>query len=529
LFERDDASYETAAFSKDGRWLATQGSILRLWDTETWTVVSSNGFGPGTYWGAKNLAFSPDGRTLSCSRGFPYAGQCEVRFFHVPTLEALKSPVLLPGDTSSVVFTPDGHRVVTGDYSGRIRLWDSESGVEFPCALGQSSRIKDMVFSPGDTNVLASTGGDRTIRIWDLAAQKELMALHGNVGGQMDALAFSPDGALLASGGISQPVTLWNALARKSAEILITQSNRTVPLGFSPDGRQCVTADVRGAVKFWDVAAAGEIAALGFQADFTGSWTNDFSFIAPVVSTDLRWMAVGLTNGEVRLIDLVQRTNVLLAAHAGRVRALAFSIEPGRLASIGEDRFLRLWEIGTLRELDAYAFDAHMESETFGVSLAFSSDGRLIAAGSWDRIQVWDLRARRELRRFDRLPPLGTLEFSPDGRQLVSGHLDYQFRVWNTSTWEGRPVPGHQEIVLGLSFTPDGRRMVSTIDKLLFWDTATWQEVARFPAPIQDVWPVLFSPDGNTLVASDPRGLRLWRAPSFSEIEEHERTHGRWN
>lgn len=528
LFERDDASHETAAFSKDGRWLATQGSILRLWDTETWTVVSSNEFGPGTYWGANNLAFSPDGRTLCCSRGFPYAGQCEVRFFHVPTLEALASPIQLPRDTSSVVFTPDGHRLVTGDYSGRIRLWNSESGVELPCALGQSSRIMDMVFSPGDTNVLASTGGDRTIRLWDFAAQKELMALHGNVGGHMEALAFSPDGALLASGGWSQPIMLWNPLARKSAEILIPQSSRTVPLGFLPDGRQFITADVRGTVKFWDAQTAREIAARRFQADFTGSWTNDFSFIAPVVSTDLRWMAVGLTNGEVRLIDLVHRTNALLAAHASRVRALAFSIESGRLASVGEDSVLRLWEIRTLRELDAYEFDAHMDSETFGVSLAFSHDGRLIAAGSWDQIRVWNLRSRRELRRLDRLPLLGTLEFSPDGRQLVSGHVDYQFRVWNTSTWEGRPVSGHQEIVLGLSFTLDGRRLVSTIDKLLFWDTATWQEVARFPAPIQDVWPVLFSPDGNVLVASEPRGLRLWRAPSFAEIEAHEKQAGRW-
>jgi WD40 repeat protein len=78
---------------------------------------------------------------------------------------------------------------------------------------------------------------------------------------------------------------------------------------------------------------------------------------------------------------------MLFAAHASRVRALAFSIEHGRLASVGEDRVLRLWETGTLRELGAYAFDAHMDSETFGVSLAFSHDGRLMAAGSWDCIR----------------------------------------------------------------------------------------------------------------------------------------------
>jgi eukaryotic-like serine/threonine-protein kinase len=148
LFERDDDSHETAAFSRDGRWLATHGSILRLWDTASWTLVTSNVFGPSTYWGAKNLAFSPDGRTFSCSRGFPYTGQCEVRFFELPTLAARVSPVQLPGDTSSVVFTPGGHRLVSGDYSGRIRLWDRESGAErtglaFPVACSPSGvRVK---------------------------------------------------------------------------------------------------------------------------------------------------------------------------------------------------------------------------------------------------------------------------------------------------------------------------------------------------------------------------------------------------
>ncbi|HVR34372.1 MAG TPA: hypothetical protein VMS21_00820, partial [Methylomirabilota bacterium] len=79
-----------------------------------------------------------------------------------------------------------------------------------------------------------------------------------------------------------------------------------------------------------------------------------------------------------------------------------------------------------------------------------------------------------------------------------------------------------------MTFSPDGRRMVSGGAKVIVWDTDTWQQLASYKLPIQEIGFITFSPDGNDLVTSDASALRLWRAASFEEIAEREASLGRW-
>jgi WD40 repeat protein len=60
------------------------------------------------------------------------------------------------------------------------------------------------------------------------------------------------------------------------------------------------------------------------------------------------------------------------------------------------------------------------------------------------------------------------------------------------------------------------------------WDTDTWQQLAHYKLPFQDITFLKFSPDGNDLITSDDDALRLWRAASFAEIAEREERLGRW-
>ena len=79
-----------------------------------------------------------------------------------------------------------------------------------------------------------------------------------------------------------------------------------------------------------------------------------------------------------------------------------------------------------------------------------------------------------------------------------------------------------------MAFSPDGHRMVSGGEKLIVWNTDTWQQVASYKLSIQDLNHITFSPDGNDLITSDPNALRVWRAPSFKEIADREARLGRW-
>jgi hypothetical protein len=114
------------------------------------------------------------------------------------------------------------------------------------------------------------------------------------------------------------------------------------------------------------------------------------------------------------------------------------------------------------------------------MSLAFTGDGRRLAAGFNGAIQIWDMTTRkleRTLEGFERV--VTRLAYSPRNNLLAAGTADGQVWVWSVET--GRRV---QVIETGphgvrsLAFSPDGKQLVTTTNKI---GIAVW-EVAPDPA-----------------------------------------------
>jgi WD40 repeat protein len=68
-------------------------------------------------------------------------------------------------------------------------------------------------------------------------------------------------------------------------------------------------------------------------------------------------------------------------------------------------------------------------------TLAFSPDGRLLAVTGRDgAVRLWDVAARRELRRLDGgQGRVGRVAFAPDGRSLAVGGADGTVLVWDVA------------------------------------------------------------------------------------------------
>ena len=66
---------------------------------------------------------------------------------------------------SSVAFSPDGTRIVTGSHDKTVRLWDAASGELLATLKGHDDALLSVAFSPDGARI-ASGSQDKTVRLW---------------------------------------------------------------------------------------------------------------------------------------------------------------------------------------------------------------------------------------------------------------------------------------------------------------------------------------------------------------------------
>lgn len=116
-------------------------------------------------------------------------------------------------------------------------------------------------------------------------------------------------------------------------------------------------------------------------------------------------------------------------------------------------------------------------------SLEFSHNGRLLVSGSGDRsVRIWDWAQQvpiHVLRIRDpepKDPGITSVAISPDDRLVAAGSLDTMVRVWDLQTaQEVAKLQGHKDSVYSVAFTPDAQKLVSgSLDKALrIWDISS--------------------------------------------------------
>ena len=154
------------------------------------------------------------------------------------------------------------------------------------------------------------------------------------------------------------------------------------------------------------------------------------------------------------------------------------------------------------------------------IDLAFSGDGTYIASSSLDRtIRLWDVTSRQEVDAFS-MNKVGFngIAFSPDGRLLASADAiwDVESRQVVHTLEQGRQVPGP------VAFSPDGSLLAVALESqpIKLWDVASGQVLRTFAEQADDVtFRIVFSPDGTLLAAGVHGGMvRLWDVASGQSL-----------
>jgi WD40 repeat protein len=319
----------------------------------------------------------------------------------------------------------------------------------------------------------------------------------------------------------------WRYLMRlcRVDPIVIRDEKAVHGIAFSADGGRLATAGGDGAVRIWDSRTGKLLREVGRHEGFACS-------VAFHPRGD-HLASVG-ADGLVKVWDLTADDHRPVferpcdAVHPfGTAYAAAFSpLDPDHLA-VGYDGAVRIWN-WTAEERPAVQTFSGLETDR--ICLAFSPDGRRLAAGNWlGTVKVWDAVAGGDpLHTFTRTRgarhPVAALAFGPDGTRLAVAGFDRRVDVWDTTT--GRPLlalPHPGGLVLGVAYSPDGLLATAGEDKVVRVCDATGRELVGLHGHTGMCGCVAFSPDGLRLASAGADGTaRLWDATPLRGDERQE-------
>jgi molecular chaperone DnaK len=169
-------------------------------------------------------------------------------------------------------------------------------------------------------------------------------------------------------------------------------------------------------------------------------------------------LAVATDSGTTRIIEL-RNKRVLVTLHPGeQVRCMAFSPDGQRLVTAGDTR-IRMWDAVTSNPI------AEWRPKQAAAALAFSPDGRMLCTGAGGSIVAWESVGGQHLVVWQNNSGVATdLTFSPDGTRVAAACGRNGALIWDAATGEELASAGHDEVVNGVAFSPDGRSLALCVD-----------------------------------------------------------------
>ena len=306
------------------------------------------------------------------------------------------------------------------------------------------------------------------------------------------SLVYSSDGKMLATAGFDGAVHLWDMIEAKEVATLKGANSTIRAVAFSSDGKALACVNDTGDAKIWDVA--------------TGTLTKSL----PGLSEPMR---------EAR----------------GKLSAIAFAPDGELLAIAGQAQFKAgtlgyIYEVRILEVQSGQSRWSHMGRGEGAMSLAFSPDGEVLASAGWRSVKLWNSQTGEPVRNLS--PTRGGIysaAFTPDGRTLLGGGIvgpaspDGQQPAGTITLWDvgqGRilnTLEGQTRHVRVLAIAHNGKTVASggwgpirtfgneqrIVSEVRLWDIGTGRLIWTFEGKSGEIGSLAFALDGNTLVYCD--------------------------
>ncbi len=528
----DPVGERALSFSPDGRTLMTvaigaEREELYAIDVarrrarliQTW-----HGIAPAPPIGADAVAYSPDGRHVAVTHDL------EPGENNIPTTARLlllnmpsgqiswqrRYPLLTGQADPHVTFTPAG-TLLTSAQQGDTILWNARSGRiirRFP--LGGLPAIAP----DGHTVALGQnspSAGDQSasVTLLDLRTGRHQTLLANLPDHWVRSLAFTPDGTKLA-GAATDGMHVWDVTTGKIVESYAAGAGPRSLSTLDPSGPTLISGAQDGSIAAFDLSGKRRLGRA-----FRWNTPDEACGYSPcmAISRQSELMATDQGDGTVAIVDLrtLRLTRTLPALDGSTAAAISFMPDGRTLVTGGINGRVTFWDVGRGRVERTLRLPAPVWWT------GASRDGKLLAVqtgpldGADNRVEVVQLPAGEVLQSHALQYGPSGVEFSPDGRELVSLGCCWTGSGSTLVAWDAHT--GRQLFSSGsldaesFDFSPDSRLLgVGTGDgRFVALDARTGKPTASIQVGAGEISNVSFSPDGRSFaVASNDHTASVW-------------------
>jgi len=456
---------DCVALSADGKFLATgaREDTARVWNLATGQeVIRLKHAAP-----VEAVAFSADGSTLGTG-SFDGAA----RLWELPSgRERLRATQ--PGGSEVVTFSPDGTQIASGGADGSVNVWTLSRGDQV-AAITHPAPVNTVNMSPQGERV-ASVDDQGALRIWRPGKGIELT----RDGWGRGDLVFSEDGRSLA-GTKGSSLSLLEASGQHVFKTLVSGGSYTLsPAYLADEDRESRHIRLWGAGDGHELTPVATTGLQEIRFDPTGHFLAlvEADSSAPHgvgadphsgshVAIRVRDVAAGQDIGTVRPDP--HALQLFALGPGGRVLALFRSVPNGKADQ--RDEFVQIVDVRTgatlarvpqrgppdsmrfdpqgtrLLVIPGYGATAHQQIDVWNWATArllaelvhddeisrvrFNTTSPTLATLSAGRAQIWDYSTGALLSELDDAGYVRDVQFSRDGRYVLTGGLDGTAAIW---------------------------------------------------------------------------------------------------
>jgi WD40 repeat protein len=324
------------------------------------------------------------------------------------------------------------------------------------------------------------------------SAWRDALARQARPAPAVESLSLLASSQLLLSIGADQPAQAWSWPLLQPVDGVEFSQTAATALQTLPDGAVLI-ADSSGAVRIWDIAPRWTLRrVLGPRSEEVGVAPCD-RVQALAFSPDGAQLACGggepSRSGELLIWDVASGAleREFQDAHSDAVLDVEYSRDGRLLASGGADKFARLFDVGSGRQLKA--FEGHTDHV---LGIALTADGGLLATAGADRmIKIWNVDGGEQLRTIDNYAKQVTaIDFVGTAECLISSSGDRHVKFHQARTGQNeRSFVGAQDYVHVVVATPDQRLVIAGGEDgvVRVWEGRTGEQLATFAAPAPPV------------------------------------------